>query len=234
MTPDFAKAVDPIFEYVLGLIDRIEQGEEPDPAQTQTYIHAVLFNRAEQELRAAPQWQLAKYGLVAWIDELLTRFNWSGQEFWINNPLERFLFQTAERATLFYAQAQKTVETASFDALEVYYLCVILGFRGAYENPELNMLNLAALNLPGTLEEWLRRIGEGIRPSPVASITTSGRLAPGAPPIGGSAFMTSALVLLVLAAAALASVLIWTWNVRRRQSSQATMAPVVVVRSDYV
>src|SRR5438132_1289123 len=105
MTPEFAKAIDPIFEYVLGLIDRIEQGEEPDPAQTQTYIHAVLFNRAEQELRVSPQWQLAKYGLVCWIDELLTRFAWSGQEFWINNPLERFLFQTAERATIFYAQA---------------------------------------------------------------------------------------------------------------------------------
>jgi len=209
MTPDFAKAVDPVFEYVLVLIDRLEQGEDPDPLQTQTYLNAVLLNRAEQELRASPQWQLAKYAIVSWIDELLSRMEWSGHDWWINNPLERLKFETADRATEFYVRAKRAVESASFDALEVFYLCVILGFRGIYEDPGLNMMSIAGLGLPATLEEWLRGVGEGIRPSPVASITTTGRLAPGAPPLEGSAFLTSALVLLVFALAAFLSLLIW-------------------------
>jgi type VI secretion system protein ImpK len=201
MTPAFSKAVDPVFEYVLALLDRIDRGDEPDPHQTQVFLHTVLLNRAEQELRASADWLLAKRALVCWIDELLIRAHWKGRDWWINNPLEFLLFQTGDRAILFYTHAKQAVAAAQLDALEVYYLCVILGFRGIYEGAEDHALDIAAHDLAPTLEEWLRRTSEGIRLSPVVPITSAGRIPQGAPPLGGLAFMTSALVILVVAAA---------------------------------
>ena len=201
MTPAFSKAVDPVFEYVLALLDRIDRGDEPDPHQTQVFLHTVLLNRAEQELRASADWLLAKRALVCWIDELLIRAHWKGRDWWINNPLEYLLFQTGDRAILFYTHAKQAVSSAHLDALEVYYLCVILGFRGIYEGAEEHALDIAAHDLAPTLEEWLRRTSEGIRLSPVVPITSAGRIPQGAPPLGGLAFMTSALVILVVAAA---------------------------------
>jgi type VI secretion system protein ImpK len=208
MTPNFSKAVDPVFEYVLALLDRIDNGDEPDPHQTQVFLHTVLLNRAEQELRASSDWRLAKRALVCWIDEMLIRAAWKGREWWINNPLEFLLFQTGDRAILFYTHAKEAVAAAQLDALEVYYLCVILGFRGIYERTEEHGLDIASHDLAPTLEEWLRRTSEGIRLSPVVPITSAGRIPAGAPPLGGQAFMTSALVLLVVAAAVF-SVAMW-------------------------
>jgi type VI secretion system protein ImpK len=215
MTPDVAKAIDPIFEYVLGLLDRIELGDEPaDPRQTLSYIHTRLLPRAEEELSAkyGPQWRLAKYALVCWIDELLTRTHWSGREWWISNPLEFLLFQTGDGAILFYVNAKQAVGQSTADALEVFYLCVILGFRGIYEKPEEHGLDIAANDLPPNVEEWLRRTGEGIRLSPLAGPAISGRQPAGAPPLGGMAFLTSALILFVIAAAGFATALLLRWS----------------------
>jgi type VI secretion system protein ImpK len=201
MTPTFSKAVDPIFDYVLGLLDRIEQGDEPDPQQTHTFIHTVLLNRAEQQLGESPNWRLAKGALVFWIDEMLCEAPWRGRDWWVNNILEYLLFQTNERAILFFLRAKEAVGTATLDALEVFYLCVIMGFRGVYRDPAENALTISAHELPPTIEEWLRRTAEGIRLSPVIQLSASGRVPPGAPPLGGFSFMTSAMILLVLAAA---------------------------------
>ncbi len=221
MTPAFSKAVDPVFEYVLALLDRIDQGDEPDPHQTQVFLHTVLLNRAEQELRASAEWRLAKQALVCWIDELLIRAHWKGRDWWINNPLEYLLFQTADRAILFYTHAKQAVSTAQLDALEVYYLCVILGFLGIFERAEEHALDIAAHDLAPTLEEWLRRTSEGIRLSPVVPITSAGRIPQGAPPLGGFAFLTSALVLLVVAAAVFVATMIWRFSDRRAGSQAA-------------
>jgi type VI secretion system protein ImpK len=221
MTPAFSKAVDPVFEYVLALLDRIDGGDEPDPHQTQVFLHTVLLNRAEQELRASAEWRLAKQALVCWIDELLIRAHWKGRDWWINNPLEYLLFQTGDRAILFYTHAKQAVSTAQLDALEVYYLCVILGFRGIYERAEEHALDVAAHDLAPTLEEWLRRTSEGIRLSPVVPITSAGRIPQGAPPLSGFAFLTSALVLLVVAAAVFVATMIWRFSERRAGSQAA-------------
>jgi type VI secretion system protein ImpK len=201
MTPTFSKHVDPIFDYVLGLLDRIEQGDEPDPQQTHTYIHTVLLNRAEQQLGESPNWRLARQALVFWIDEMLCEAPWQGRDWWVNNILEYLLLQSNERAILFFLRAKDAVGTATLDALEVYYLCVIMGFRGVYRDPAENAITISAHELPETIEEWLRRTSEGIRLSPVTQLSQTGRAPLGAPPLGGFAFLTSALILLVLAAA---------------------------------
>ena len=49
MTPEFARAVDPIIVYVVNLLDRIGENEEPDPQEEHTRIRSLL-DRAEGAL----------------------------------------------------------------------------------------------------------------------------------------------------------------------------------------
>src|SRR5688500_1322092 len=98
MTPRFAEEIDPIFEYVLGVLDRIEAGDEPHAEQARTFFHSVLLNRAERKVGAARDWELAKKALIYWTDEVLTNAHWNGRDWWINNPLEVLLLEgRAER-----------------------------------------------------------------------------------------------------------------------------------------
>ncbi len=69
MTPNFAQAVDPIFLYVLALLDRISRDTKPKPQEERARIRA-LIDEAEARLGSGTEWELAKYALVSWIDEM--------------------------------------------------------------------------------------------------------------------------------------------------------------------
>ena len=68
MTPEFAAAVDRAFLHVLRLLDRIGRGEHPPAAEERLRIRGWL-DQAEAQLGGRDDWKLAKYALVAWIDD---------------------------------------------------------------------------------------------------------------------------------------------------------------------
>ena len=98
-------------------------------------------------------WELAKYALVAWIDDVLIEAPWPGRDWWENNSLEFAYFNTRDRATQFFKRAKQAAQLTRRDALEVFYVCVILGFRGLYAMPEAAFL-ADQLDLPPDLESW--------------------------------------------------------------------------------
>jgi len=169
MTPNFAQAVDPIFLYVLALLDRISRDVKPKPQEERARIRA-LIDEAEARLGASVEWELAKYALVSWIDEMLVDAYWDGREWWSNNVLEIELFNSRECNEKFYVKAQQASTVSGRDALEVFYVCVILGFRGLYHNMEADSVIAPSLNLPFSLGEWARqtalsvRLGQGREP----------------------------------------------------------------------
>jgi type VI secretion system protein ImpK len=169
MTPNFAQAVDPIFLYVLALLDRISKDAKPKPQEERARIRA-LIDEAEARLGSGAEWELAKYALVSWIDEMLVDAYWDGREWWSNNVLEIELFNTRECNEKFYVKAQKASTISGRDALEVFYVCVILGFRGLYHNMEADSVVAPSLNLPFSLVEWAKqtalsvRLGQGREP----------------------------------------------------------------------
>ena len=131
MTPAFSKAVDPIFLHMVALLDRIEK-VEPLNAQEVHLAILKLIETAEDSLASQrrAEWELAKYALVAWIDELLVEISWTGQEWWGENVLEQHLFDTREAYERFFSAATEASQMTEKDAFEVFYVCVILGFRG--------------------------------------------------------------------------------------------------------
>ncbi len=157
MTPEFAKAVDPIFVRVLGVLERIGRDEPVSPQDERAALLGSL-SVAQAHLGDRPDWQPAKYALVSWIDEVLIEAPWKGHEWWINNTLEWELFQLAETAQRFYTNAKEASASSNWDALEVSYVCVVLGFRGIYRDPNACAALTEPLGLPPDLETWARQV----------------------------------------------------------------------------
>ena len=201
MTPDFAHAIDPVFECLLRILDQVEGGQQLDAERQQQRI-CVVLDRAQAELGGADEWRLAKYALACWVDEVLTRQPWAGRDWWINNPLERKLFAKSEAAVGFFDQAREAVKTRDRNALEVFYICVILGFRGVYESSHLQQGLIRTYELPDQLQDWLAQTAEAIRVKPGRPSLPPrvGRPGPGAPPREGRSWMVGAWVLAALAA----------------------------------
>jgi type VI secretion system protein ImpK len=69
------------------------------------------------------------YALACWLDEIfISDSPWRRE--WTENKVETTLFGILERATEFWRQEQRAQNRPTRDALEIYYLCVMLGFRG--------------------------------------------------------------------------------------------------------
>jgi type VI secretion system protein ImpK len=70
-----------------------------------------------------------RFPLVCWLDEIfILDSRWRHE--WGNSALEPALYQTRDRAHLFWDQAAQAAARSDADALETFYLCVLLGFRG--------------------------------------------------------------------------------------------------------
>lgn len=162
MTPQFALAVDPVIIHMLRLLDSIAAGAEHSPQDERIRIGALLAD-ADARLGANSQWELARYGLVAWIDEMLVEAPWDGKEWWSNNVLEVEVFNTRNCYEMFFVKAKLASSLSQRDAIEIFYVCVILGFRGFYDDPELARPIIQMRGLPEDLETWAQQAAMSIR-----------------------------------------------------------------------
>jgi type VI secretion system protein ImpK len=162
MTPRFARAVDPIFKFVLDLLDSIHHGEQPSPQQQRLTLRGLL-EHAEAILGTGREWDLARYAIISWIDEMFVDSSWQGAEWWSNNVLEAELYNSRVCFEQFYVRAKEATTLPQRDALEVFYLCMMLGFRGLYRDPQLAQSFIEAYSLPPDLESWARQVALSIR-----------------------------------------------------------------------
>lgn len=163
MNPRFAAQLDPIFIYVIRLLERIEEREEPVPREEFNLIRQKL-ETAGAALGNSAEWELAKYALASWIDEVLMFAEWRGKDWWVNNTLEIEFFRTREASTQFFSRAKEAASHASRDALEVFYICVVLGFYGIYRDEQSEEFRsdrgsryLEDLGLPSSRELWAKQ-----------------------------------------------------------------------------
>ena len=114
---------------------------------------------------------------------------------------------TPTRYRGFYRDAREAAGLPDKSALEVFYLCAALGFRGLYRDTETVESQIAreSLQLPPTLEGWMEQAYAGIRLSSPPEIDGQGEPIDGVYPLEGPGLLIwascFALILLVLAAA---------------------------------
>jgi len=164
MHPEFAKAVDPVFLACLEFMNRVESNSRLVAADERAVIQRKV-DEAEIRLGATPEWQLAKYALCAWIDSLLINAPWSGANWWKDNCLEVKYFGRRDAHEEFFRKALEAGELGRKDALEVYYIAVVLGFRGFYSDSDAGYSASIArsLRIPDNIEAWCRGIARSLQ-----------------------------------------------------------------------
>lgn len=85
-----------------------------------------------------------RYALVCWLDELFTQDDSPWAADWNEQKLEVELYGTNDRSWRFWQQAQLAQARTADDALEVFYLCVMLGFRGDLRSRDQQLRQWAA------------------------------------------------------------------------------------------
>jgi type VI secretion system protein ImpK len=164
MTPRFAEAVDPILLQVFSLLERIDSGAVISPLEEKRVLEGLIQQADTRLADQSLNWEAAKYALVAWIDEMLVDAHiWSGQETWRENVLEWSLFQTRSCNDMYYVNSTKALNAGADDALQMIYVCVMLGFRGLYRDPRLNRMLIDKHGLAPELSVWADEYANVVR-----------------------------------------------------------------------
>lgn len=167
MTPDFVKAIDPIVELMIDVKEQIEKNNFPAPELIRSkFIQRI--DASEKLVDKRPQdWELASYALVAWIDEMLaSQLPWNGASYWNQNKLQVKYFRNQLARERFFLRAKDAENLPKKDALEVFFMCVILGFKGVYDGaPGLESPH--DVGIPDDMADWIRRTRDWIKLSPM-------------------------------------------------------------------
>ena len=124
----------PCFTLVLRLRATDDFGE---PAALRRRMKSLLdrIERTALEADRSPETlRRAQFGVVAFIDETILASNWDRKDEWMNTPLQLELYDRYDAGEVFFDHLDALLETPGRQAevLEVYYLCLTLGFRGQY------------------------------------------------------------------------------------------------------
>jgi type VI secretion system protein ImpK len=112
----------------------------------------------------------AKYALIAFVDELIITSDWQGREDWIANPLQMELYHRFDAGEVFFnkieefqIQPQKNKEV-----IEVYFICIGLGFKGKYALDSKENLESVANKIHSGLKPFLGDTGNVLSPSAIS------------------------------------------------------------------
>jgi type VI secretion system protein ImpK len=134
MRDDLADVVFPVLAHGLRTLERLRDGEKLDMAAVQSELRTLLKTAAEAQRYPdyagdGEHFLGVRYALACWLDEVFIRDSpWRGP--WTERQMEWSLYGTNDRAWKFWKQADIAEARQGTDALEAYYLCAMLGFRG--------------------------------------------------------------------------------------------------------
>ncbi len=94
-----------------------------------------LFNNCADLKRKgnfpAEDFELAKFAVCAWVDEVINLSNWKDKMQWPSVELQRQFYMTNNAGEEFY-QKLCALKRPQSQVLEVYATCLALGFKGCY------------------------------------------------------------------------------------------------------
>jgi len=152
-----ANLVYPVFRYGLRLKERLRLGRfnmAQEQAELKRLIKAAeAAGPPEASSGAGERYLGVGYPLACWLDDVFIldpTSPWAPE--WRENTMESALYgenlgeRGRDRAWKFWAQAAQAEARADENALEVFYLCMMLGFRGDFRDD------------PRHLQEWRERL----------------------------------------------------------------------------
>ncbi|MEN8141300.1 MAG: type IVB secretion system protein IcmH/DotU [Thermodesulfobacteriota bacterium] len=138
------------------------RGEERGADLEEDFRERIMAGFAEME-RLAFERQIgmetarhAKYALAAYVDETVLGSSWSGRLNWMSNPLQLEMFGTHEAGEFFFEKLNTLRQGGEINAdlLELYYICLQLGFEGIYKMRGLEQLTALQVDLRGQIDHY--------------------------------------------------------------------------------
>ncbi|MEM1128486.1 MAG: type IVB secretion system protein IcmH/DotU [Bacteroidota bacterium] len=140
-----AEIMSPVFTLILQLRSAADFG---DPDTLRQRIKGLL-ERCEREAQrsgaSAREVSEAKFALVAFLDETILSSDWYYKDQWVANPLQLEVYNRYDAGDEFFVKLKPLMDQPQSmpEVLEVYYLCMTLGFKGQYlvhDQGELRLL----------------------------------------------------------------------------------------------
>ncbi|MBA2736043.1 MAG: DotU family type IV/VI secretion system protein [Pyrinomonadaceae bacterium] len=123
----------PVFDLIL----RLKAGIVAPSNELRPQVAALLEDfekRAERYRFNHKIIQVSKFALASFVDETVLTNNFPLRDEWEKNPLQLEYFGEQLAGNKFFDKLQamlKQIETTQ-DAVEIYYVCMLLGFKGRY------------------------------------------------------------------------------------------------------
>lgn len=111
--------------------------EQPSFEQVKTDIYHLIGKSQDnfhQSTLLQEDFDLARFAVFAWIDEVILNSGWQKKGNWQSEQLQRIHYQTTDAGEVFFDKLNE-LEPQQNQVREVYYLCLALGFTGRYCNP---------------------------------------------------------------------------------------------------
>jgi type VI secretion system protein ImpK len=171
MHPALARQFHETVAYGLDLKERLEQGARPPLDYELERLRGLLLGGSElknlEDYAGEPggagdlrmtmgrgdsnRFLGARYALTCWLDEIFIADSPYADD-WNERKLEVAIYGgSSDRAWKFWEQARLAEKRPGTDALEVFYWCVMLGFRGELRDS------------PDKLRDWTHAIRDRIR-----------------------------------------------------------------------
>ena len=131
----FADAISTTLAYV----DAIRSGVSPDYEEVRLGIESVLSANANYAAGGftREQYDLAKFAVVAFIDEIILLSDWEHRHHWAHELLQKSHFATSNAGEKFFDKLDglSSFDPGERDVREVYVYCLALGFVGKFYRP---------------------------------------------------------------------------------------------------
>ena len=126
------------FSQLLEFAPELEAATAPDDPETlRTRLQHGLTDARDQAVASGSNMQRADdaaWAVAALLDDLALNTPWGGNSAWPHQPLVSMLYGDVDAGTQFFDRLEDKERHSSRDPemLELYYMCMALGFRGKY------------------------------------------------------------------------------------------------------
>ncbi len=120
----------------------------------------------------------AKYALAAYIDEAVLSSNWPGRTLWMGRPLQLELFGDHLAGEGFFERLTHLRQggEANANLLELFYVCLQLGFEGVYKIKGLEQLMALQVDLRSQIEGYQGVIDPRLSPAAAPTVPLMARV----------------------------------------------------------
>ncbi len=148
-----SEVLSPCFTLILQLRAAREFGQ-PDVLRER--IQGLLATTERDASRAgasAKEIEDAKFAIVALIDETILSSDWDDKAHWLAKPLQLELYNRYDAGEAFFTRLEELrSRSGSDEVLEVYYLCMTLGFKGKYQIHDTGKLRILIEEVHSSLQ----------------------------------------------------------------------------------